>query len=318
MLLIGSVALQNLGINIERKPRDVDLVGRPNDVYALLRRLKAANNIRAAYPIQDGKKYFLVTRENDTIYEIEMAWDGSTGADLLELVDGDNPDIVDVLGMTMQQPSLSVLHALKLSHRYLRNSPHFLKTMSDIHRIRKMAVMENLDLTMGPELKAWFKKREDATYWYKHPSLKTSKADFFKGDGVDYVYDHDAIHVVMQHLDEPAYKRFQAEEAEVECSKDKFYALDVQTRLYSVLEEVQVLALERSQVPFHRTPDPRWSFNKAHEKVCTSITSGWWREFAWENYHAVQKMYEPDYADRFFAQADAGKVKAYDPSKGKY
>ena len=41
----------------------------------------------------------------------------------------------------------------------------------------------------------------------------------------------------------------------------------------------------------------------ALEKVCTSITSGWFREYAWENYHRVVHMYKTlgvnDYIDRF-------------------
>jgi hypothetical protein len=31
--------------------------------------------------------------------------------------------------------------------------------------------------------------------------------------------------------------------------------------------------------------------NKALDKVCTSITSGWFREFAWQNYDEVVKIY---------------------------
>ena len=38
-------------------------------------------------------------------------------------------------------------------------------------------------------------------------------------------------------------------------------------------------------------------------KVCTSITSGWFREYAWENYDKVLDLYnelgEDDYVQRF-------------------
>jgi hypothetical protein len=69
-----------------------------------------------------------------------------------------------------------------------------------------------------------------------------------------------------------------------------------------VYEESCVLALERSQIPF---PDasPRKSFEYALMKVCTSITSGFFREWAWEHYDDVLALYnelgENDYIERF-------------------
>jgi len=44
-------------------------------------------------------------------------------------------------------------------------------------------------------------------------------------------------------------------------------------------------------------------FEMALMKVCTSITSGWFREYAWENYQKVLDLYdslgEDDYVKRF-------------------
>lgn len=41
----------------------------------------------------------------------------------------------------MTVPSLNVLYMLKMSHRYLKDSPHFLKTMQDIHAMRKLGAV---------------------------------------------------------------------------------------------------------------------------------------------------------------------------------
>jgi hypothetical protein len=54
------------------------------------------------------------------------------------------------------------------------------------------------------------------------------------------------------------------------------------------------------------------SFLKALEKVCTSITSGWWREFAWENYEAALAMHDRNYVDRFWKAVEAGTVGPYE------
>ena len=75
-----------------------------------------------------------------------------------------------------------------------------------------------------------------------------------------------------------------------------------------MLEETQVLALERSQVLFENV-EPKKSFDMALNKVCSSITSGWFREYAWENYKNVQKLYEADYVERFWKDVEIGLVK---------
>jgi hypothetical protein len=167
--------------------------------------------------------------------------------------------------------------------------------------------MRKQGATLRPEYADWFKRREKETLNYSHPKLNVSKEEFFVPSGqVKYKYDHDSIHLAMAHFDMPAYEYFK--EGQVKCSKNKFFTSGESTRLNSVLEEVQVLALERSQIP-HPHVDRRWSFDKAHEKVCTSIASGWWREYAWENYDKVQAMYEPDYVEKFKRGVESGVVK---------
>ena len=70
-----------------------------------------------------------------------------------------------------------------------------------------------------------------------------------------------------------------------------------------------VLALERHQIPNDFRPHPKKSFDMALMKVCTSITSGWFREWAWENYDQVQGLFNPAYVDWFKAGVEDGTVK---------
>jgi hypothetical protein len=225
-------------------------------------------------------------------------------------------------------PTIDQLYTLKLSHRYLKNSPHFLKTLDDVEYFR----------SIGAKVfdEGWLKRREAETYTYKHPKLNVMKGDFFKGDGVEYVYDHDDIHKQVAQLTHveiydlsqsqwrgyfppeyraynpiPAYELYKQPGEEVKCSKLRFFSLPEHVRLYGVLEEAYVLALERSQIPFRGKVDPRRSFDIALMKVCTSSTSGWFREFAWENFRKVEGMYSADYVDRFWAAVDAGRVRKF-------
>nr|DAY73859.1 MAG TPA: PROTEIN HNS-DEPENDENT EXPRESSION A HELICAL, STRUCTURAL PROTEIN.0A [Caudoviricetes sp.] len=192
---------------------------------------------------------------------------------------------------------VDVLYLLKMSHRYKKNSPHFFKTMNDIH------FMRSLGAKIPPELEEVFKLREKETYNYSHPNLDVKSKDFFKGDEVPYVYDHDTIHEAVAVLGVPAYKSYMKDDSEVMTSKEKFFEQENHIRLLGVYEESCVLALERSQIPFNFEVPARQSFVMALSKVCTSITSGYFREYAWENFGVVMKFYESmgedDYIERF-------------------
>jgi hypothetical protein len=61
-----------------------------------------------------------------------------------------------------------------------------------------------------------------------------------------------------------------------------------------------VLAIERSLVPHPGKKTPEQAYLMALEKVCTSITSGWFREFAWENYEIASEYTK--FADYMFAE----------------
>lgn len=91
--------------------------------------------------------------------------------------------------------------------------------------------------------------------------------------------------------------------------KAKFFSLPREIQLLGVLEESYVLALERSIIPHNS--DRRRAFAMAISKVCTSITSGWFREFAWENYDDVVALYDDNFVDKFRAALAAGHIKSF-------
>lgn len=274
MLRIGSYALkQHKLLPPYRLVRDIDLIMTFSEFNAwrpwlptILRR-----------PIGPNKFVLQTTKQ---IFEVEIAWPGTAAEALL----GDERGLCEG-GSALDVPaSLPALLALKLSHRYLKNSPHFLKTMRDIQHLRSHGV----ELT--PWLKEWLPWRESETYTYAHPSLMQDKKSFFN-DAVPYKYDHDSIHEAMAYPLRPMYTTYAVEGEQVFSSREKFEALpDEAMRLSAVWEECAVLALERSIIP-HGT-DQNVAFMMALEKVCTSITSGWFREYAWEHYDDVAWVHQ--------------------------
>jgi len=349
MLVIGSVAMDQNG-RATKKAKDLDLIATFAELNEFTRELRKIDGINKVYSVPySHNKTVLRTDQVRAIYpsivEVEIAWPGSTAEELLDMTKYDQFakqvnwwTSTSRLIREARVPSLDVLYTLKMSHRYLKNSPHFEKTMTDIRRLRFWkAKIFNED---------WYRRREKETY--DHPNLNATKNDFFKmNEGVNYIYDHDSIHMAMAHLSTltwqvgkprldneemmPAYKAY-AGEGEVISSKTKFFECSEALRLYGVLEEAQVLALERSQIPYGQIdqyrlgqqvnhlrwvhgispsktpPSPRQSFDMALKKVCTSITSGWFREFAWESFERVNDMYEEDYVDRFWDAVKKGIV----------
>lgn len=300
MILVGSYALAAYIQGRAGLSPDEDYVGTFEETQSLA---KGREFVSACYPIDSGKKFVIKKEIQPYVTEIEIAWGGDTASELIDLVVADKDSIEQCSGDLI--PSLDVLYMLKMSHRYLRNSPHFLKTMRDIQAMRKLGAK------IRPEHEEFYKRRQDATYWYAHPKLNVGKDDFFKDDGLVYTYDHDTIHLAMaEDGKEPAYESFRVPGSEVLCSKALFFTAPEHIRLRAVLEESMVLAIERSVVPHpHSWMTDKERFDLALMKVCTSITSGFFRTFAWENYDKVQSMYDPGYVSRFWTAVDNGIVK---------
>lgn len=313
IVVIGSHAANIEIPDFRENPKDLDIICSYEAFNGIIQRTKRSGvKILSCYPSDGGKKWILKTPED--IVEAEITWPGSSAEKLFNLVVEDKDtfsitedhDNVGVYGqMQLLYASLNVLYMLKTSHRYLKNSPAFLKTMKDIKLMRKYGASIELDHC------AFLLEREKETYNYSHPTLNKKKSEFFSGDGVVYVYDHDSIHQSMKQGEHPAYTYFKDDKSEVMCSEKKFLSCSERVRLNAVLEESLVLALERSQIPFPEM-NPNKSFLMALEKVCTSITSGWFREYAWENYHEVKELYEETckgYVGHFWADIASGIVK---------
>lgn len=314
MLLIGSRALQiRAPFLLNRKPKDFDFVCTKEEFDNWL----VENAEKVGVDPKDETKVYSVGESGSKMIvrgevpcEFEIVKPGTSSEILYNIVKNEKDTLHTKFGSI---PNLDMLFTLKKSHRYLKDSPHFWKNLKDYHKMKKFGAK------VREEYKDFLALREKETYKHKHPKLNVSKKDFFNPDsGVKYIYDHDSIHVAVKHLDMPAYRYFMKDGAEVACDKEKFFACSREIQLLSVLEESYVLALERSQIPFSGSISPKQSFAIAISKVCTSISSGWWREFAYENCPDVLKMYNDDYVERFKSGLQSGIVKPFSEDNNPY
>lgn len=292
MLVIGSQAAKHWFPDW-REPVDVDVIGSRQEMEQFVS-LVGAGNIRDLGP----HKIHIYTGD----VNVEWEWyepDSWTTAMTLDLAYGSDNQLEPWArrlwgGSKVSFAPPGVLLMLKLSHRYLKDSPHFWKTMGDIHLLRKKGaeVPQSLELVLA--------HREAETYDYAHPNLDRTKDEFFADDSITYYYDHDSVHRAVALDGEPAYRQYLKPGADVAVDMDVFFRLPYDVQLNGVVEEAAVLALERSLIPFWLTKGNTEEARGAHEqaafqmalmKVCSSITSGRFREFAWENAYEAQARF---------------------------
>lgn len=123
-----------------------------------------------------------------------------------------------------------------------------------------------------------------------NPNLMQSKEDFFD-DYVDKKYDHDYLHTLVAFDDSPVYTKMLRDPKLAWCEKEKWLNLIHRERINAVAEETLVIALERFMVPSNWKHAPKHAYMKALKKVCTTLCSGWFRDFAIDNYPEIVGVY---------------------------
>lgn len=302
MILVGSRALALRARNLlARAPKDFDFVCTREEFDQWMEKQSMKVNPTKVY----AEKNKMIV-EGSTNCEFEIIEPGTSSEMLADLVNNDSQTFDTPFGKV---PNLDMLFTIKASHKYLKNSPHFWKTVVDYH------TMKHFGAKVRPEYQEFLKLREKETYTYKHPNLNQTKEGFFSDDNIQYVWDHDTIHESVARGERPAYTYYMKDGSQVQCDKSKFFALPEQVRMNGVVEEAAVLAIERSLVPHPgvKTPDDAWKF--ALMKVCSSITSGWFRAYGYENIPQILKQNPKGYWEKFQEDCKTGKVKPFTGSK---
>lgn len=286
VILIGSRALKLKAPRVFTRPcSDIDLIASREDAISL----KGDNEV-----ISESDNHIAFKIGND-IFDIGFDTIPSNRI-LIDLV---SEDIYSTKVEDFLVPSLDVLYTIKKSHRFKKNSKKFWITLFDYH------LMKKLGATVPDKYQEFLKLREQETYTNTLPKLNVTKGEFFSDDNIRYVYDHDWIHRVIALGDRPAYREFL--DGEVKVSKSKFLHLDYETQLRSFIEEACVLAVERCLVHHpEKNPKEVWLF--ALSKVLSSISSGWWREFGYENALDIINRYPENYFNRFQKAAETNPI----------
>lgn len=126
-----------------------------------------------------------------------------------------------------------------------------------------------------------------------NPKLNKSNDEFFD-DPVKKVYDHDFLHELYAYEDRPMFEKLKRPEQFdlAWCAKDLWDKLSQTQKIQCVAEETYVIATERFMVPNDWNYPAKKAYYFALKKVCTTLTSGWFRDFAIDNFPQVFELFE--------------------------
>jgi hypothetical protein len=191
------------------------------------------------------------------------------------------------------------LMLFKRSH--LHRPINFSKHIKDYHFLKSK--VSNLDEVyyrlLGERIKLTKEKYKDNVL-----SLNQNKDDFFD-DYVPKQYEHDSIHYATCYGEKPIYEELKTDDKKVWCSKKKWEDLPHQKKINCVREEAFVIALERYIIPkIEKHPPAKFAFDWALERICTNLTSGWFREFAIENWPEI-RSHDYDFLSKFLTWKDS-------------
>lgn len=280
LVLIGSQALKAHGL-LNREPYDWDFI-------------VLEYPITSAWTRSSGNNRCYSTRDANGRIEITFGKDGNSDSIFYNNVDHSN--VVETPYGPATLPTLEELYLLKLAH--LVSDYNWYKHVQDMWILQE-AIGESFEsiILQKPWYNYFFKLRRAETLKrvnHKTPRLKNTDSKEFFTDNVTYHFVHDDVHKVVALEKEPAYKRILKTEGSVECSKKKFEALPFKHQLACVVEECMVIALERFIIPANLGHVPfvseQMAYMKSLCKICTTLTSGWFRSFALQHSKAASKF----------------------------
>ena len=216
----------------------------------------------------------------------------------------------NILNCTMTIASLRTLLTIKKTH--ITFPIKWAKHIRDYHILKQhdldIEYVEQDNLMLVAAYFSIFEDTQKRFNKYKSSSLDMTNDEFFAKSSayVNRKYEHDDLHRLVAFHDAPMYTKLKSDQSKALCLKSKWNELCTEDKIRAVKEEAYVIALERKIIPAYErgqeiTSELREAaFSWAVERICTTLTSGWFREFAIENwpvcgpnnedYHFVDKF----------------------------
>jgi len=304
MLIVGSKALKYHFPNLTREVKDIDIIGTKGDIDYLIEilcpeRVVSTKWLTTLFKIKKKDSFF----NTDNVEILN-----STGSRSLSMYLKHRENSEPFLH-GLRWASKEVLLSLKKSHI---NFPiKFNKHIIDYNILLNELKEDKLrNIT-----KLNFQETKERFGELKTPSLKNKTTEFFGQSEkfVKYFYVHDDLHKVMAHYNQPIYSDMQIDESNAWCEKSIWDGFEFDKKIKCVLEEAYVIALERKIIPMlNGISEPitsKSAFEWSLMRICTTLCSGWFREFATDNWSKIVDQYDKDYVLKFLEAESSGLIK---------
>jgi hypothetical protein len=168
-----------------------------------------------------------------------------------------------------------ILYTLKVSHAAW--DIKWDKTMYDI------SFLQSKGCKLMPELYDKLYAVWIEVHGKKRVNMNKPMTEFFN-DAVKREYNHEHLHELVAFNDRPMHGKLRPDLGNAWCSKDKFFQLTQEEQAQTALEEIMATAIERSKLKSADQNSTKFfGMTKAHFKLCTSMTKGWFALYLIEN-----------------------------------
>lgn len=295
MLLIGSQAAKFYFPDFPHN-KDWDVIG---TIPEITNWVKAHKHEIISYKYNENKTKIFIKTQNRK-FEFEIVEPNSSSELFCEINQN-----VKLEEFYVADPSS--LKLIKRSH--LTHSIHWEKNIEDYHFLKRKIRKHPTE----KELIAFEKRKKeiDLRIGKKKSNLNMTNDDFFKKSSkIGRIYVHDDLHKVTCFYSNPLYEFLKKDKTKAKIDKELFFNLLSLDQIRTVQEECFAIALERIIIPELEKGnfgnlgfcggniDKEIAFMYALKRVCTTLTSGWFRDFAIENYPKI-KDFQVDYVEKF-------------------
>jgi len=297
IIVIGSRALSLRGLDIPYN--DIDIITNIPTWFSLSKK----DNIKSGV----GGFGKVKAKINDKTLEVGFLGTYKSDQWLVDNIDAQwLHTYCDQLKEIVYVPPIELLFLMKKSHVHC-DSVHFEKTIKDYHFLKNKFGSGNESYTPFFEM-----RKDEAEKRYKHrtPSLMVSNDEFFNRskETVGYVFVHDTIHEAVKHFDVPVYEMIKKDFSKAACEADMFENLPHDYKIKCVQEEAYVIGLERYLLQ-EVGVSPFDAYKMAVRRICTTLCSGFFRQFAIDNYFEIIDSYDVDFLKRFEIGYNQGIIK---------
>ncbi|RGB26017.1 hypothetical protein C1646_675133 [Rhizophagus diaphanus] len=307
-VLIGSTAAKWHHPSF-REPKDWNLVATISQSILFINNVNSSTtfkNIKLIYYPGSGLKIngeFTNKDESSIIFDIELV---SNKVNLRKMkyeikeknYEESNEKLeynkIEFENFNSDQPKPSSLMILELCHGVKNKKPlHFISNFSCYNSISKTKPLcsPQHDEIIELMLKTRIKESEIIRGLpAAHINLNmTEDLEHEDNSLVQEYIPHYNIHELVKYGDHPIYESLDNGESKAWIKKSFFEKIDYQTRLNCIKEEAMTIALERYLIPMFSN-NQETSYNLALARVCTTLTKGWLRQFAVDNYPQLTNL----------------------------